>query len=68
MQEGTIDGNDGSAVFKPDAMRFWTITWSGGTVLPLKAYACLSCGLVWTNASTEKLQDFKNKHCQKPEA
>ena len=61
---GTLIG-ESEAVFKPDAMRFLTITlFAPGAELARQSLACRDCGLVWTFADKDKLNKFLRKHCK----
>jgi hypothetical protein len=64
---GKIYGGSDSAftVFKPDGLRFFTLTYKGGTDLSGDSYACLTCGCVWSETDPVALKSFIQKHCKK---
>jgi hypothetical protein len=51
-------------VFGPDNLRFLTTTLKKGTKLNEESYACLSCGMVWSQTDPKLLKDFIRKHCK----
>ena len=53
-------------VFRPDEMRNFALTMTGGIELGQKVFACQDCGLVWTSVSAVKIADFVDEHCRKP--
>jgi predicted nucleic-acid-binding Zn-ribbon protein len=57
-------------VFKPDNMKFWTLTTLGGTTFLDEAFACLDCGLIWSSTCPDELRGFIRVHCknEKPPA
>ena len=57
-------GGSTRQIFKPDHLKFLAVTLSKG--VPLDAYACSECGLVWTETDPAALGEFVEKHC-KPE-
>ena len=68
IAKGTIYGGSDSAfnVFKPDDLRFFSITYKGGTDLRGGSYACLTCGSVWSQTDPLALRKFIRKHCKRP--
>jgi hypothetical protein len=63
---GKITASEGPVIFRPDSLRFWTLTFLGGTQLSGDACACLECGLVWCCTSVMELNDLVAKHCKQP--
>ena len=61
---GKITVSRGALVFRPDDMKFWSLSLMGGTEVEQKAFACMNCGLVWSSTSPEKLREFVKKHCK----
>ena len=53
-------------VFGPDGLRFLTVTLKHGTPLQPESFACLACGVVWSQTDPKALRDFISKHCKKP--
>jgi hypothetical protein len=54
-------------VFEPEGRRFLTLSTMSGTFLNPDSYACLGCGVVWSQTDPKALKDFIGKHCKKPE-
>lgn len=50
--------------FKPDGLRFLAVTLRAGTGLDPESYACLGCGVVWSQTDPVALKDFMRKHCK----
>ncbi len=71
LAKGRIEmGSDSmlaSPTFRPDGLRFLAMTMSHGTPLNMESYACLSCGLVWSQTNAQDLKDHVQKYCKKPE-
>ena len=67
--KGTVYGGSDSAfsVFKPDGLRFFSLTYTGGTDLRKGSYACLTCGTVWSQTDPSALREFIRKNCKKTE-
>ena len=57
-------------IFQPDTLRFLTFNLTNGTTLQKETYACLDCGMVWSQTNAESLREFMRKHCknEKPDA
>jgi hypothetical protein len=55
-----------TAVFRPQGLRFLALTMSQGPQLAEEGFACLDCGLVWSQTSPDELSTFIRKHCEKP--
>jgi hypothetical protein len=51
-------------LFRPDKLRFLTLTLAHGTTLDTESFACLSCGTVWSQTNPDALKDFIQKHCR----
>jgi hypothetical protein len=49
-------------IFRPDHLKFTAMTLTGG--VPLDAYACSECGLVWAETDTAALRAFVEKNCK----
>jgi hypothetical protein len=49
--------------FKPDGLKVLTMTLAAG--VPVDAYACRSCGLVWAATDPDALRTFMDKNCEK---
>lgn len=47
--------------FKPDSLKPFSMTTKAG--VPVAAYACRNCGLVWAAADPEALRTFMEKNC-----
>jgi hypothetical protein len=58
--------NHGPAIFRPQELRTFALTITGGTQLVEEAFACLNCGLVWSSTPPEKLATFIQKNCKQP--
>jgi hypothetical protein len=56
------------AVFRPQGLRFLSLTLTKGPQLADEGFACLDCGLVWSSTPPEKLSTFIRKHCDKTSA
>ena len=54
-------------VFEPEGRRFFTLTTRPGTTLNPISYACLECGMVWSQTDPNALKEYINKHCKKSE-
>ena len=66
IAKGTIyGGSDSFIVFKPDSLRFFSLTYKGGTDLLKESYACLRCGSVWSRTDPRALREFVRKHCKR---
>ena len=63
----TPHGN-GLVVFRPQGLRFFSVSAFGGTELAVQASACLDCGLVWSSTPPERLATFIKKHCDESQA
>jgi len=68
IAKGTIYGGSDAAfsVFKPDDLRFFSLTYKGGTDLRNESYACLTCGAVWSQTDPSALREFIRKHGKRP--
>jgi hypothetical protein len=55
-------------VFRPDKLRFLTLTLVNGKTLAPERYACLSCGAVWSQTNPDALKDFKLPSVHSPAA
>jgi hypothetical protein len=68
IAKGTIYGGSDAAfsVFKPDDVRFFSLTYKGGTDLRKESYACLACGSVWSQTDPSALRKFIRKRCKRP--
>ena len=66
---GTIYGGSEAAfsVFKPASLRFFSLTFRGGTDVQKNSYACLNCGTVWSRTDPRELRQFIRKHCKEPD-
>jgi hypothetical protein len=68
LVEGSIEvlpgGRSLGMVFRPDDLKNFAFTFSGGTDLEAKACACRNCGLVWTFTDATKLKEFVEEHCR----
>jgi hypothetical protein len=53
-----------ATVFKPDNMKFWSFSFSGGVAVPKTSYGCLDCGFIWTEADADALEDFVATKCK----
>jgi hypothetical protein len=54
-----------AAVFRPQGLRFVSLTLTQGPQLADEGFACLDCGLVWSSTAPDKLSTFIRKHCEK---
>lgn len=61
--EIVMPGRRFNPIFRPDGLRFFTLTLSEGTSLTDQAHACLDCGLVWSKTDKAELNAFVRKHC-----
>jgi hypothetical protein len=52
-------------IFRPNGLRFLTITLKYGTPLRPESYGCLGCGAIWSQTDPKALKDFISKHCRK---
>lgn len=55
---------NGLVVFRPQGLRFFSVTAFGGTELAETGHACLDCGLVWSSTPPDRLATFMEKHCE----
>ena len=55
---------EGATAFKPDNMKFWSFSFTGGVSVPKTSYACLDCGFIWTEADAEALEKFVATKCK----
>jgi hypothetical protein len=53
------------AVFRPQGLRFLSLTLTQGPQLGDEGFACLDCGFVWSSTPPDKLSTFIRKHCEK---
>lgn len=66
MTKGSIvnyDSGGQAAAFRPEGVRFFTLTLFEGPQLADEGYACLDCGLVWSSVAPDKLAKFIRRHC-----
>jgi len=49
-------------LFKPNHIKFTAMTVNGG--VPLDAYACMECGLAWSETDPHALKAFVDKNCK----
>ena len=61
----SIDEFFSDIVFGPDGLRLLTLTLKHGTPLKQESYACLGCGMVYSQIDQNTLRDFIKKHCKK---
>jgi len=54
-------------IFAPDGLRFLALTFTHGTGLRRESYACLDCGIVWSQTNPVELKEFIEKNCQPQE-
>ena len=55
---------DAAHTFKPDNMKFWSFSFSGGVGMQKNAFGCLDCGFIWSEADAEALASFVAKKCK----
>ncbi len=53
-----------AASFRPEGLRFFTLTLAQGPQLADEGYACLDCGLVWSSITPDELAAFIRRHCE----
>jgi hypothetical protein len=60
--------SDSSAnmVFEPEGIRFFSFTYAHGTKLRQERYACLTCGIVWSQTNPSALREFIRKYRKRP--
>lgn len=61
---GRFTASQGSPVFRPKAMRSFTLTLFGGVeIWNDQVWACLDCGCLWSEINTTDLKTFIRRHC-----
>jgi len=53
-------------VFRPESLRNFALTFSGGVEFDAKVFACRDCGLMWGSINACNLSEFTDEHCKKP--
>ena len=63
--EFRLGGHSGSAVFRPEGTRIFTLSLFGGVVLSSdSSFACLDCGLAWGHLQPGELKEYISLHCR----
>jgi hypothetical protein len=53
-----------ATAFKPENMKFWSFSLSGGVAVSKTSYGCLDCGFIWTETDPEALEKFVATKCK----
>ena len=53
-----------ATAFKPDNMKFWSFSFTGGVAIPKTSHGCLDCGFIWTEADADALEKFVATKCK----
>lgn len=71
IAKGDLTVNNGNVffcdmVFRPARTKFITFTIDKGTKIEQESYACLNCGMVYSQCNPTDLKGFISKNCKKP--
>ena len=67
VTRGRVVGYNGgqAAVFRPQGLRFLSLTLTDGPQLADDGFACLDCGFLWSSTAPDELSTVIRKHCEK---
>jgi hypothetical protein len=61
IAKGSVKDSHGIvSLFAPDGLKFGLRPARG---MPVRSFACLDCGFIWSSTEPKKLETFIRKHC-----